>query len=89
MNEAMIETVGDFENDSSFGVCPVCQQTDGYINVGKEHWFICKAHKKKWLFGINILSSWKQETPERQAAQQAALKLDEFEIVEPASGAKR
>ena len=48
-----------------FGACPRCGRNDGYLNVGRSHWFVCHEHKLKWWVGANLFSSWKQETPRR------------------------
>lgn len=45
-----------------FGGCPVCGKNDGYLNVGRCHWFMCDEHKTKWLRGANLFSSWRHET---------------------------
>ena len=34
-----------------FGGCPECGNTDGYMNVGSEHWFVCDVHRIKWFIG--------------------------------------
>lgn len=47
---------------SHCGVCPDCGKTDGYFNIGKEHWFICREHKHKWLGGYNLFENWKNQT---------------------------
>jgi hypothetical protein len=44
-----------------FGVCPVCKKQDGYINVGRGHWFFCHEHKKVWFAGSNLFSDWRDE----------------------------
>jgi hypothetical protein len=64
--EAREEAMTDQEVDDYFGVCPVCKKHDGFINVGRSHWFFCKEHKIKWCAGSNIFSSWKEETEEEQ-----------------------
>ncbi|UCF32891.1 MAG: hypothetical protein JSV78_11220 [Phycisphaerales bacterium] len=48
-----------------FGACPVCGKTDGYLNIGREHWFYCKAHKTRWHVGSNLFPSWRRQTEER------------------------
>ena len=48
--------------DDYFGVCPECGKSDGYINAGRSHWFICKEHKIKWLVGCNLFSDWRHQT---------------------------
>lgn len=47
--------------DDHFGLCPVCHNTDGYLNVGRTHWFFCNAHLTCWCPGSNLLSSWQHE----------------------------
>jgi hypothetical protein len=51
-----------------FGVCPTCNKTDGYINIGRGHWFYCAQHKIKWCVGENLFSGWQDETEEQQRA---------------------
>ncbi len=48
--------------DDTFGSCPECGCHDDYKNVRSYHWFFCKQHKVKWLAGVNLFSSWRQET---------------------------
>lgn len=38
-----------------FGGCPVCGHAEGPVNVLKENWFICRAHRIKWRAGINLI----------------------------------
>ena len=26
------------------GSCPKCGKSDGFLNLGKEHWFTCREH---------------------------------------------
>jgi hypothetical protein len=66
-----------------FGACPVCRRTDGYVNVGNDHWFICTQHKTKWCIGANLFSSAMDETPEQQRQEQETLGFDSFAVVEP------
>ena len=66
-----------------FGSCPECGNTDGYINVGHDHWFICKTHQTKWYVGTKLFSSCLYETPEEQRREQEALGFDSFCEVEP------
>ena len=51
----------DFQH---FGVCPVCGETDGLLNVGKDHYFVCHDHRLFWAVGSNLFSAWQQETDE-------------------------
>jgi hypothetical protein len=70
-------------DDTYFGACPVCHGTDGYLNIGANHWFMCKQHKTKWCIGANLFSSAMDETPEQQAQEQESSGFDSFEVVEP------
>jgi hypothetical protein len=51
-----------------FGVCPTCRKTDGYVNVGRDHWFVCDEHRVRWCVGSNLFSSWRGETEAEQQA---------------------
>ncbi len=44
-----------------FGGCPGCGNTDGYLNDGPDHWFVCHRHKTKWRAGSNLFSGWRDE----------------------------
>jgi hypothetical protein len=67
--------------DDYFGVCPTCQKTDGYTNVGRSHWFFCKEHRVKWWVGSNLFSSWQGETEEYQRRRFDEIGLGEFETI--------
>lgn len=69
--------------DNYFGGCPKCGKTDGYINIGRSHWFSCEKHKTKWCIGSNLFSSWKDETEEEQRAIFDKLGFGNFKEVEP------
>jgi hypothetical protein len=43
-------------NEDYFGVCPTCGSNDGFLIIGRDHWFICKEHRVKWLVGSNLFS---------------------------------
>jgi hypothetical protein len=45
-----------------FGSCPVCGKNDGYLNLHRTHWFVCHEHRKKWMHGANLFSTWRFET---------------------------
>ena len=47
--------------DEYFGGCPHCGKNDEFMNVGREHWFVCNRHKTKWWIGSNLFSGWKDE----------------------------
>jgi|GEM_PF-3891133 len=70
-------------NDSYFGVCPKCKKTDGYMNIGKSHWFYCAEHKTTWCAGDNLLSSWQHETEDEQRQQFDSIGLGSFTEVKP------
>ena len=83
--EPMTETNSAAEEtlDGYFGLCPSCHKTDGFVNVGCSHWFICVAHKTKWLIGENLFSCCMDETAEQQRAEQERLGFGDFQEVEP------
>jgi hypothetical protein len=66
-----------------FGTCPICHKTDGYLNVGNDHWFLCHTHKTKWAFGANLFSSCMDETPEQQREEQEKIGFASYEKVAP------
>jgi len=47
---------------SYFGNCPECGRQDGCVNVGEDHWLVCRVHRTKWWIGSNLFSSWQEET---------------------------
>jgi hypothetical protein len=44
-----------------FGGCPVCGTNDGHLNVGRDHYVFCAAHKKRSCYGSNLFSGWRDE----------------------------
>ena len=70
-------------DDNDFGVCPRCHKTDGYINIGRSHWFSCNKHKVCWCIGANLFSSWKDESEEDQRRIYDKLGFGSYEEVEP------
>ena len=64
-----------------FGGCPVCRQTDGYMNVGRTHWFVCDTHRTKWCIGMNLFSSWHEETEDEWRINEK--KLQSYREVTP------
>jgi hypothetical protein len=68
---------------SYWGVCPVCHQTDGCINIGKAHWYFCKEHKTRWCVGANLFSTWRTQTEEEQRAIYDGLDFGTFTDVKP------
>ncbi len=65
-----------------FGACPTCHKTDGYVNVGNDHWFICKQHRAKWCIGANLFSSAMEESDEEKRREYEELGLDTYTAVE-------
>jgi hypothetical protein len=66
-----------------FGVCPECHRTDGYINVGRGHWFYCQQHHTRWCVGSNLFDSWKFETEDEQRDIYDRVGFSRFQDVEP------
>lgn len=52
----------EIEYSMRCGICPKCGKTDGFVNLGKEHWFICRDHKYKWFAGVNLFEGWENQT---------------------------
>lgn len=67
--------------DAYFGGCPVCGKTDGYMNIGREHWFVCDEHMTKWHIGSNLFSCWRDEA--EAVWQQNTEKLAGYRDVKP------
>jgi len=53
----------ELEGDQ-FGACPECNTSDGHLNIERNHWGVCHAHKTKWFIGRDLFDEWKQETAE-------------------------
>ena len=68
--------------DNSFGVCPTCRAHNGYLNIRRNHWFVCEVHRTTWFAGANIFFCWKDEDCVTWLRNQE--KLRSFSIVEPA-----
>ena len=64
-----------------FGGCPTCGRTDGCVNYGSEHWFVCRRHRTRWSPGSNLFSGWRDEDPVHQIAFWWT--VGDFTIVEP------
>lgn len=65
--------VVQFPKPNYFGNCPRCGRNNGHLNLGREHWFICHAHKVKWCAGLNLFSGWLEETEELWQKNKALL----------------
>ena len=65
-----------------FGTCPECGQTDGYLNIGRGHWFYCRQHRVRWFVGSNLFGSWREQTEAEQRADYDALEFGSYREVE-------
>lgn len=63
------------------GRCPKCLREVSYVNVGRVHWGFCERHKLRWIIGVNLFSSWHDET-ENDWQRNLAI-LDTAEDVRP------
>jgi hypothetical protein len=54
----------DFPEPGKLGDCPKCGRNDGFLNLYKSHWFICKRHRVKWYAGYDLFPGWRDETEE-------------------------
>lgn len=75
----------NFPNEGSredyFGVCPICHRQNGYLNDGRDHWFVCNTHMTKWCVGSNLFSTWRHLTKEESFGQRD--ELTRYRAVEP------
>jgi hypothetical protein len=53
-----------FPKPGRLGDCPTCGRNDGFLNVYKSHWCICRRHKVKWYVGYDLFPGWREETEE-------------------------
>lgn len=63
------------------GCCPQCGDTDGFLNIGRNHIGRCDTHKTAWSIGSNLFSAWRDEDESIWRAN--ADKLADYEEVEP------
>ncbi|HUU22881.1 MAG TPA: hypothetical protein VM389_10135 [Phycisphaerae bacterium] len=70
-----------YNPDWHFGRCPECGQTDGYLNIGRTHVFVCDRHRTQWTVGANLFSSWKHE--DEDTWTENAKKIHDYREVEP------
>lgn len=47
--------------DEHFGLCPICGRNDGFLNIGRDHVFVCNEHRVWWPVGSNLFSCWQYE----------------------------
>jgi hypothetical protein len=67
--------------DQYFGSCPLCGKNNGYLNIGRSHFFRCDEHETKWCIGSNLFSSWHDETED--VWQQNSILLSSYREVQP------
>lgn len=67
-------------NESYFGVCPICKKSNGYVNIHQSHWSYCKEHKICWCIGYNLFSSWHNENESIWLSN--AKMLEDYKILE-------
>ena len=69
-------------NDRYWGCCPECGLGASYfLNVGRDHWMVCKEDKTCWWVGANLFSAWREESEETW--QRNAERLETYRQVEP------
>jgi hypothetical protein len=71
------------QTDSDFGLCPQCHCHDGFINVGRDHWFVCDEHKVRWLGGSNLFSGWREQTKDEQRRIYNERGIGEYAKIKP------
>lgn len=71
------------DGDAYWGGCPTCERHDGYINIGRGHWFYCAEHKVCWWVGSNLFSSWKDQTDAEQRAEYDAVGFEGMREIKP------
>jgi hypothetical protein len=71
----------EIEYSAHCGVCPDCGKSDGFVNLGKEHWFICRDHKTKWFVGVNLFEGWENQTVAQ--AQSIEIMLETYKEIVP------
>jgi len=55
--------MSDRTNSDQFGLCPVCSNDPEILNVGRDHFAICRKHKVYWPLGSNLISGWRNDEP--------------------------
>jgi hypothetical protein len=78
----MKKKIVELRQDDHNGLCPKCHRTDGYrYGDVPDIWFICKAHRMKWIVGSGLFSSWQYMSDESLLRQKYL--LADFQTVEP------
>lgn len=71
-------TLADYE----WGNCPSCGEADGYLNIGRDHWCICRQPQVRWFVGSNQMSSWRLEKVELGDEEAESLWQQNWERIE-------
>lgn len=66
---------------AGFGTCPDCGEYNGYLNIGRVHWFYCDEHRTKWIGGSNLFDSWKQQSKDEQRSEYEARSFGSYTYV--------
>lgn len=72
------------ESVDTFGSCPECFGNDGFLNLGRNHWFVCRIHRTRWCIGSNWFGWWREETAAEWKANWEEIR--DFREVEPIFG---
>jgi hypothetical protein len=64
-----------------FGACPECGKNDGYRNIYRQHFFFCEEHRITWSVGVNLFSSWREQSPADWRAAWEQLK--DYRVYDP------
>jgi hypothetical protein len=81
MQQNALAAVRERSTDDYFGLCPTCKMNDGYLNLGRDHWFVCHEHRVRWPFGSNLFASWRQET--ESDWDKTWERIGGYEVIEP------
>jgi hypothetical protein len=65
---------------AKFGLCPHCRGSDGYLNIGPYHVFVCDQHMTRWQTTSHVLD-WEDEDQAKWEAN--ADKLEAYTEVQP------
>lgn len=68
---------------SEYGACPHCHAPGEILNVGRDHWGVCRRHMVRWRIGSNLFSGWQCESEADWSRNVAA--LAGRQVVQPAN----
>jgi hypothetical protein len=81
MSEPLFLFTEQCTDSGYFGLCRACGKTDGCINVGREHFFVCETHRTYWHIGSNLFSGWREE--DANVWQQNVVTLSTYAEIRP------